>query len=105
MIPTPGPMMMSPVVCAPTIAATYASQFATYHGPNAQSHSIGGVVDGPWAYIGWGIGESGGQSILHYVDHRWCRVESGGGAMDEAMLKSVAGPYYGPRLWRKMWKK
>jgi len=102
MIPTPAPMMDPPVVCAPTIAATYVSQFAHYNGPHASSHTVGGVVDGPWAYVGWGIGEEGGQGVLHYVDHRWCRVFSGGGAMDEVLVTSVAGPYYGPRLWRKM---
>jgi hypothetical protein len=98
-------MMMSPVVCAASIEGAYATQFAHYHGPHASARKIGGVFAGPWAYIGWSIGESGGQSIFHYVDHRWCRIESGGGAMDEALLTRVAGPFYGPRLWRKMWKK
>jgi hypothetical protein len=105
MMPTPAPGYLAPVVCAATIARVNASSIAGDPLALRKTASFSGVVVGPWAYFGFGLGDEGGQEMLHRVDGRWCRIASGGGAMNEAEVKAVAGPVYGERLWIKMGNK
>jgi hypothetical protein len=104
MTPTPAPnMLYGPVICAPTIDAV---NDIVRHTEFAHLHlEISWVVrDGPWALIGWGAGESGGQSMYEFAGDTWCRVANGGGALGESDLISIAGPTYGRRLWSKLQK-
>jgi len=101
MIPTPAPGNM-PVVCHATFAAFKAQMIAGYAGPNRSSVLYHVVTDGSWAYVAFGIGEEGGQSVLRRVGDRWCRVAGGGGVLSEAELIDVTGPEHGKRLWHRM---
>ncbi len=103
MTPTPAPPYFQPVVCGTSVAAIFEKyQLPTYRGPGAENYSLSVVTDGPWAYVGWGIGETGGQSIYHHVDGRWCRVMNGGGAMNERDVQSVTGAARGSRLYHAL---
>jgi hypothetical protein len=104
MIPTPAPPLLGPVVCAPTIAQVFAQQAKGYAGPHAEDRGFGVVFDGNWAYVGWGIGETGGQSVYRRVDGKWCRIANSGGALNRAELIEIAGPEHGARLWHLMAK-
>ena len=100
-MPTPAPGNMAPVVCGATVEAVANAQLDAYRGPDRRWRNVWVTRDGPFAYVGWGVGETGGQSVYRQSGNQWCRIANGGGAMDERELIEYMGPVHGKRIWDK----
>jgi hypothetical protein len=101
MIPAPAPNARTPIVCAATIAGVNAAQLGAYSGPHGERHALFVATDEPFAYVSWGVGDEGGQSVYRHAGGRWCRIANGGGAMNEHDLAAVVGAAHARRLWVK----
>ena len=49
-------------------------------------------VSGDYALATWTVGHMGGQTLLHQSEEGWVVVESGGGAMNAAVLEQLGVP-------------
>jgi hypothetical protein len=102
MIPTPAPDMMSPVVCGATVTNVYVADRARSDKRFKDNYFLSIIAtDGPFAWVAWGLGDGGGQSIYRHLGRRWCRIANGGGAMGKADVMSATDPVHGARLWAK----
>jgi hypothetical protein len=48
--------------------------------------------EGPYAYVDWRAGESGGEATLVRTDAGWCVLSSGGGMMDVSIIVASGVP-------------
>jgi hypothetical protein len=85
----------------PACYATVAQYYAIHH-ERGEFHTTV-VTDGDYAYVSWYGVHSGGEGAFQRRGARWCKLVSGGGAMNVADLVQYGVPRpTAERLFAKM---
>jgi hypothetical protein len=94
-------MILTAAANPPACYASIARYYAIHH-ERGEFHTMV-VTDGDYAYVSWYGFHSGGEGAFQRRGTRWCRLTSGGGAMNVADLVEYGVPRANAeRLFAKM---
>lgn len=94
-------MILTTAAAPPACYASVASYYTSHH-ERGEFHTMV-VTDGDYAYVSWYGFHSGGEGAFQHRGGRWCKLVSGGGAMNVQDLVQFGVPRAtAERLYAKM---